>query len=487
MNAEARSEHTRGAELETLVELGEGGMATAHLARSLGPGGFERLLVVKRLIPGLRDTPEAIERFVTEARIAAQLHHANIVGTQRIDWDEVGPFIVLDYVEGGTFDELVEASAARGETLPVPVVLRIALDALSGLCFVHEARDGSGRPLEILHRDISLQNVLVGVHDGIARLSDFGVAKSTFSIARTDPGCFVGKLLYFPPEYLLGGPIGPTLDVYALGVTLWLALTGTTLWPGSDEARLARSIVSEGVPDLAEYVSVAPELRAFVAKACAHESKDRFQSAREMAAVLEHFDRDYGWVGSHADVARTVDRLLGTELRQRRERIARLLPGLGSRDTDAKLALSLRRTEADPRPHIAKPARPAPPQPSAVRRFAPHAVGVALILALAAALASSGPGEPAQGPPTIVRSQATPPPAVAREPPAPEPVVTPAQTVPLPSATLPADPLPPATEVAASSAPPRAQSPGARPTKRVAEPAPAAPSDGGLRRKNPYR
>jgi serine/threonine protein kinase len=490
MNAQARSEPMRGPELETLLELGEGGMATAYLARSLGPGGFERLVVVKHLIVSLRETEEAIERFVTEARVAAQLHHANIVGTQRIDWDESGPFIVLDYIEGGTLDELVETSVHHGDRLPVPVVLRLALDALHGLCFVHEARDGSGKPLEILHRDISLQNVLVGVHDGIARLADFGVAKSTFSVARTDPGCFVGKLLYFPPEYLLGEPVGPTLDIYALGVTIWLALTGTALWPGAEEGQLARAIVSEGVPDIGEHVAIAPEVRAFVAKACARDPRERYQTAREMASALEHFDRNYGWVASHAEVARVVDRLLGDSLRQRREKIARLVPGLAAQDTEQKLALSLRRTEPAPHPHVAKPARPRRRLP-ATRRWAPVAIGAAALTALGAALLAEGSGEEAPGPATVISSLPDARPGVTLEPSPPVPAAAPsaflADSEPPASATAPASGVagapPPIVNRSPPPARPRAQP---RPASRE-QPEPSVAPDAGIRRKNPYR
>jgi len=178
--------------------------------------------------------------------------------------------------------------------------------------------------------------------------------KSAFSVARTEPGCFVGKLLYFSPEYLLGEPIGPTLDLYALGVTLWLALTGAAPWPGADEGRVARAIVSEGVPDLGEHVTVAPEVRTFVAKACSRDPLARHQSAREMAAALEHFDRHHGWVATHGEVARVVERLLGASLRERREKILRkgkppveavfhendhgVLDGRGRRDVGRELA-----------------------------------------------------------------------------------------------------------------------------------------------------
>ncbi len=124
------------ANLETLLELGEGGMAKAYLARAVGAGGFHRLVVIKRLNLQLLAVPDAVERFLAEARVAARIHHANVIGTQQVGRDAAGPFIVLDYIEGGSFDDLVSM-----RELPVPVILRIALDALYGLQAVHEARD----------------------------------------------------------------------------------------------------------------------------------------------------------------------------------------------------------------------------------------------------------------------------------------------------------------------------------------------------------
>jgi serine/threonine protein kinase len=318
-------ETSREHELDTLFELGRGGMGTAYLARALGAGGFERLVVIKRLGLEVSGMEGALERFVAEARVAARLHHVNIVGTHQIDRDAVGPFIVLDYIEGGSLDELIEAADLRGERVPVPVVLRIAEDALAGLHAVHEATDPLGRPLRILHRDVSIQNVLVGVHDGVARLSDFGVAKSALSVTETNPGSVVGKVLYLPPEYLRGDPVGPTFDIYALGITLWMSLTGTEPWPDLDDMELARAIAFEGVPSLEGLVDVAPEVRSLVERACARDPKDRFHSAREMAIALERWERQFGWVATHAEVAACVERLLGERLRARREEVARIV------------------------------------------------------------------------------------------------------------------------------------------------------------------
>jgi serine/threonine-protein kinase len=382
-----------GNEFETLLELGQGGMATAYLARTLGPDDFQRLVVLKRLSLELSASSEAVRRFMAEARVGAQLYHSNVVGTHRIDRDAAGPFIVLDYVEGGSVDELLDASLEKGKALPLRAVLRIGLDALAGLRAVHEATASSGRPLEILHRDISLQNVLVGVHDGVARLSDFGVAKSRLSATRTDPGCLVGKVLYMAPECLLYEPMGPTVDVYALGLTLWLALAGEDPWPDEDVIELSRKIVHDGVPPLSEHADVPQGVADVVARACALRASDRFQSAREMTLALEPF-RAAGLVASHEEVASLVSELLGDKLRYRRELLASLAPELGGSSLHVSrraLAPTVpeRHLEPSPTPRVPRPVR-APRTSSRLPLVLLFAAVMAVALATARDRASSG-------------------------------------------------------------------------------------------------
>ena len=479
-------------ELETLFELGQGGMATAYLARTLGTGGFERLVVQKRLKAELAGNQDAVQRFLVEARVAARLHHANVIGTHQIGWDELGPFIVLDYVEGGSLSDLVDAAHDAGEKLPVAVVLRMALDVLAALSAVHEARDGDGRPLDILHRDVSLENILIGVSDGVARLSDFGVAKSALGRRVTDPGCFVGKVLYFAPEYLLRQPVGAPLDLYALGVTLWLALSGDELWPDRTDGHLARAIVEEGVPPLDGHREVAPAVREFVARACARDARTRFQSAREMAAVLEELERQ-GSMASHAEVAACVERLLGERLRERRAAIARLAPDLAG--TPPSTPLELRRTVRDPHQGIAaseqrlraspRPDDPAEPRPVATterRRIHGGLVVPALLvalIALATAVSLRSPERP-PGAAKLVASELPIAPAV-RSPEAPdtaarlpEPVVVPVEPAPARA------PRAATRRLAEAKRTPSAAVP-------ALVPAPLASAPGGIARKNPYR
>jgi serine/threonine protein kinase len=419
-----------------VLEIGRGGMGTVNLARAVGAGGFERLVVVKRLNQDLLDQPDAIGRFMDEARHAALIHHANVVGIHQIGRDDDGYFLVLDYVEGTSLEGLVDRAARRQERIPPPIVLRMGLDALAGLHAAHSVEDARGNPLGLLHRDVSLQNVLVG-RDGVARLADFGIAKSRVTSVVTDHRYMVGKLLYSPPEYLWRRPVGPTLDVYALGVTLWIAFAGTDPWPEMDDAQLMAQILNDRVPRLSDIgIRIAPKVDALVAKACDPDPAERFQTAREMADAIESIGRETGWLASHGEVATYLETLLGTELRQRRERIALLMDQMRERapvhESVAPPPDRPERTErlesheddtTRPRLVVASAETAAMPLPLGRRRSRVIALGAAAAALAAAgawAWARSGPAPRAYEPllkvPSAQARATTPPPAITETP-----------------------------------------------------------------------
>jgi serine/threonine-protein kinase len=325
---------------ELLFELARGGMGAVHLARIAGLGGFERFVVVKRILDTTQAEAETVERFLGEARIAATIHHANVVGTHHIGTDDTGLYMVLDYVEGGSLAALTDRAVLRGERMPIPIVLRIALDALAGLGAVHRAIGSDGAALGVVHRDVSLQNILVG-RDGVARLTDFGIARSTRASIKTKTGSLIGKLLYLPPEHIRQEPTDHTIDIYMLGVTLWCALTGEEPWPGSDEAQLMHRILTEPLPSVASRRKepVAPEIEQLVSTAAHPLASERYQSATQMAQVIEALGRDRGWVASQLEVAMFVESLLGVDLNRRRERIAQI-SSTASSDAIEPLALA---------------------------------------------------------------------------------------------------------------------------------------------------
>ncbi|MCA9643271.1 MAG: protein kinase, partial [Myxococcales bacterium] len=249
------------------------------------------------------------------------LHHSNIVGVQHSGRDEQGYYIVYDYVEGAALDELVDRVELRMTQMPIPVMLRIGLDALNGLHAAHTARDHAGNSLGILHRDISPENLLVG-RDGVTRVLDFGIAKSAIASVTTDQNYLVGKLMFMAPEYLARAPTSAALDVYALGISLWVALTGESPWPGATEGQLVTEITLKGVPRVSTKRQVPAAIDDLIARATAIKQEDRFVDALQMIEAIEALDRATGWLATHRDVAALVEAHCGVDLERRRGRIS---------------------------------------------------------------------------------------------------------------------------------------------------------------------
>jgi eukaryotic-like serine/threonine-protein kinase len=303
---------------EILLELGRGGMGAVYLARLSGAGEFERLVAVKRALPQSLADDGTRERFLHEAKLAACVHHANVVGIHQVGSDAVGPYLACDFVEGESLAGLIER-AKKENGVPPRVVLRIIVDALAGLAAVHDALDPRGRRLDILHRDVSLENLLVGL-DGVTRITDFGIAKSTASPIKTVTGTIHGKLLYLAPEYLAGeDPPDRSCDLYAMGITLFSALTSTYPYPIDDVTVLIEHIHSQPLPSLSSRgVQATPELEAVLQKACHRERPGRFSDAREMLDALERAAQGWLGVARQQEVADFVERVAGEPLRARR-------------------------------------------------------------------------------------------------------------------------------------------------------------------------
>lgn len=301
---------------EVLGELGQGGMATVFLARTVGAAGFERLVVIKRLHAYLTTDETSVKRFLNEARIAAHVHHANVVGIQHVGCDDDGYFLVYDYVEGDSLQGLMDRARKRGDRVPPRVVTRILLDTLAGLHAAHETCDAAGRPLSVLHRDVTPQNVLIG-RDGIGRLTDFGVAKAALAAPTTETGSLVGKVLYMPPEYLRREQSDRRMDVYGMGVTAWVAMTGNRPWASTSEGGLVLKIVTEGVPAL-DAQGVSAQVAQVIMQACSKSPDERFKTARAMADALEKAALEGAAIANHSEVAAYVEGMLGRELSVRR-------------------------------------------------------------------------------------------------------------------------------------------------------------------------
>jgi serine/threonine-protein kinase len=296
-------------------------MATVYLARLSGVGGFQRLVAIKRLHPHLAREPEFIEMFLEEARLAARIHHPNVVPILEIGQAH-GYYIVMEYVEGDTLGRLLARSAQTGARLPTKVGLRVFIDMLAGLHAAHELQDDNGNALGIVHRDVSPQNVLVGV-DGSSRLSDFGVARATSKLSTTRTGQLKGKLAYMAPEQARGlKDIDRRADIFAAGIVLWEVLTCRRLFKGDGEADTLNRVVNEPIPPVRSVAPAVPAaLEAVVARALERDRSKRYETAAEFADALERASRILGALGAHKEVAAHLEAVLGTEISQQRDAV----------------------------------------------------------------------------------------------------------------------------------------------------------------------
>jgi eukaryotic-like serine/threonine-protein kinase len=297
--------------------IATGGMAVVHFGRLLGQAGFSRTVAIKRLHPQFAADPDFVAMFLDEARLAVRVQHPNVVAPLDVVVADGELLVVMDYVSGETLSQLMRQSPQR-ELAPPPVIARVLVDALYGLHAAHEAVAEDGSLLEIVHRDISPQNIIVGV-DGVARVLDFGVAKAAMRSHATKDGEIKGKIAYMAPEQLKSMPIDRRADLFAAGVVLWECLTGQRLFRGDDLGQTVERVLHSTVaPPSALNPAVPPELDAVVLRALERAPGRRFQTAREQAAALGAAIA----LASPSQVADWVRELGGARLSQRIERVA---------------------------------------------------------------------------------------------------------------------------------------------------------------------
>lgn len=318
------------------AELASGGMASVHLGRLAGDAGFGRTVAIKRLHPQYAKDPDFVRMFLDEARLAARIHHPNVVPTLDVVAESGELFLVLEYVRGESLSTLARTlqAQAQGEKMPIPVATSIIVGALNGLEAAHDARDARGEPLHIIHRDISPQNVMVGA-DGVARLLDFGVAKARARLSTTLDGHLKGKIAYMAPEQLRG-EVSQQSDVYAVGVVLWELLTGRRLFSADNETQLM-VLVERGeiAPPSAFHAGVPAELDRICARALAKDPNYRYPSAIAMAQDLDRSTE----VASSMRVTDWMNKVAGPALEAQSKLVAELESGFKEASREAFEAL----------------------------------------------------------------------------------------------------------------------------------------------------
>lgn len=306
---------------ELIAELASGGMATVFLARLSGVAGFQRLVAIKRLHPHLAREPEFVEMFLDEARLAARIHHPNVVPIQEVGESEHGYYLVMDYIEGDTLARVLARAAKAQAKVPYGVTIRVLLDVLAGLHAAHEMKDDHGEPLQIVHRDVSPQNILVGV-DGVARVVDFGVARAASRLSTTRSGQLKGKLAYMAPEQARGGAIDRRADLFACGIVLWEALATKRLFKGDGEAETLNRVLYDPIaPPSSARPDVPKALEDICMKALSRDPEQRFATAQDFGDELEKAARALDSVGSVREVAECLQEVIGADLSQQRDAV----------------------------------------------------------------------------------------------------------------------------------------------------------------------
>jgi len=268
-------------------EIAAGGMATVHLARLVGSGGFSRVVAAKRMHRHFLQDPEFKRMFLVEARLAARILHPNVVPIVDVLSLEDEIIIVMEYVHGESLLALMRAARKTKRSIPIPIGCAVVAASLEGLHAAHEAQNEEGAPLGIVHRDVSPQNVLVGA-DGVARVLDFGIAKAVHEQNQTNPGTLKGKFSYMAPEVVTGGAITRQADIFSAGVVLWEVLAGKMLFGGTSEHERLLRIVQGDYPSPRQYNAAVPEaLATIVAKALAVEASARYATALDFAVEIE--------------------------------------------------------------------------------------------------------------------------------------------------------------------------------------------------------
>jgi len=283
-----------------LDRISVGGMAEVFKAKSYGVEGFEKVIAIKRILPSMCEDEDFIRMFIDEAKIAGQLSHANICQIFELGRVKSSHFIAMEYISGRDLLQIQNRLRQRGDSMPVEMACFILAQVCEGLDYAHHKKDALGRPLKIIHRDCSPQNVLVS-YEGEVKLIDFGIAKAASRSSRTNAGVLKGKFGYMSPEQVRGLPLDRRSDIFAVGTVLYESLTGQRLFLGeSDFSTLERVRNADVTPPQDLNADIPDEVNAIVMKALARDPDDRYQWCGEMRADLHRYltGRDRAFTGS---------------------------------------------------------------------------------------------------------------------------------------------------------------------------------------------
>lgn len=278
-------------QFEILDRVDVGGMAEIFRARNLSSG---QIMAIKRILPQLARQTNFVSMFIDEAAVSMNLHHPNIVRVDQIGLMDDALFLSMEFVNGINLRELLNFSNQYKFSIPIHEALRIAILVLDGLDYAHHCCNENGEPLNLIHRDVSPPNILIG-YNGDVKITDFGLVKSKTQVSKTVPGLIKGKFSYLSPEAAYGESIDHRSDIYAVGIILWEMLTSQPLFNDPVEMKILDLVRKSIVPPIAQFnPKVTPELEAIIMKGLARNRKDRYSTAAEFADALRGYLKKLG-------------------------------------------------------------------------------------------------------------------------------------------------------------------------------------------------
>jgi serine/threonine-protein kinase len=288
-------------------------MAEIFLAKRLGADGFERNVVIKRMLSNLSSIPDFVEMFRDEARLAARLSHPNIIQIHELGFIEGCYYICMEYLAGEDFSSTLRQAGKKRQYTPIPITLRVLVDAARGLHYAHDFTNEEGQPLHIVHRDISPSNLYV-TYQGQVKVLDFGIAKAASRVVQTRTGVVKGKYIYMAPEQAQGKEVDRRADVFSLGVSLYESLTNVRPFARENDLAVLNALLqSDFQPPALLRRDIPPELNAVVLKALALFPQDRYATAADFADAIEQSVKGKIPVATHKEVAEYLRMQFGDE------------------------------------------------------------------------------------------------------------------------------------------------------------------------------
>jgi serine/threonine protein kinase len=298
---------------QLIKKLATGGMAEVWLAKQTGIEGFNRHVVVKRILPHLAEDPEFVQMFLNEAKIASRFNHPNIAQIYDLGENSGQYFIAMEFIHGEDLGRVMRRAWSTGQWVARHIALRIVADSCQGLHYAHTRLDERGQPLRVVHRDISPQNILISF-DGAVKVVDFGIAKASDQVSNTKSGAIKGKFAYMAPEQAAGKPLDARSDLFALGLVLYELVTGVRPLKRDSELATLQAALECKIDAPSAVAEVPPELDDIVMRALAKAPDDRYVDAREMQRAIEQYLLNAKELATSAEVSELMGALFADRL-----------------------------------------------------------------------------------------------------------------------------------------------------------------------------